>query len=39
MIDLSPTIMDALLPVLRPLISCVKEKYEGKHWKPCKKSG
>jgi hypothetical protein len=33
MMDLSLTIIDALLPVLLPLISRVKEKYKGKHWK------
>jgi hypothetical protein len=34
MMDLSATIMDALLPVLQPLILRVKEKYRGKCWKP-----
>jgi hypothetical protein len=34
MMDLSPTIMDALLPVLWPLILHVKEKYGGKFGSP-----
>jgi hypothetical protein len=31
--DLSPTITEALLPVVQPLIFTQKKKYGGKQWK------